>query len=87
MLAQAMWGVMKRRLLSLMDRSGEFSCMGSSQRTSSPAAAILCSVSASARSCSDTIAPRPRFKKMQEFFIWSNADLVIRWRVDGVSGA
>ena len=75
MLAQAICGVMKRRLLSLMRRNGLFGFIGSSVSTSSPAAAIVCCSMAFAKSCSFTMAPRPTLMKIAWGFIFANAVL------------
>lgn len=64
-----------------------FSLIGSADKTSRPAAAISPFTSASYRSCSTTIGPRPRFRKIQVSFIFANAHLSRRFSVCSFSGA
>ena len=51
----------------------EFGLMGSVLSTSRPAACISWQFRASARSFSTTMGPRPRFKKIQLFFIFRHS--------------
>ena len=63
-LAHAICGVISNFSLSLILRSGFSGLIGSTRRTSSPAAAISPCSKASAKSSSTTIGPLPRFKKI-----------------------
>lgn len=85
-LAHAIWGVIRRRLLSVKPRRGLSVRIGSSDRTSRLRARISF-VSSAGKSFSTTTGPRPRFRKMALFFIFRKEERSIRFLVCSFNGA
>ena len=86
-LAQAMCGVIKSRLLSLIGRSGLSGLIGSTASTSNLRQLFYCFSAPLQVLLPQTIGPLPRFRKMQFGFILEKASASISPSVNSVSGA